>query len=125
MCTFCFILSSTKFGLFTFFYAQNKITPGGVNIYPQEIENQIINHPKVADVAVFGIPHEEFGQEVKAVVQPKNWKDASPELEAELKEYCREKLAKIKVPRSIDFDQALPRKDNGKLYKRRLVERYY
>lgn len=100
------------------------IISGGVNIYPQEIENQIINHPKVADVAVFGIPHEEFGQEVKAVVQPKNWEDAGPELAAELLTFCRERLAKIKVPRSVDFDRELPRKDNGKLYKRRLVERY-
>jgi len=100
------------------------IISGGVNIYPQEIENQIINHPKVADVAVFGIPHEEFGQEVKAVVQPKNWEDAGPALEAELMAFCRERLAKIKVPRSFDFDKELPRKDNGKLYKRRLVERY-
>jgi fatty-acyl-CoA synthase len=100
------------------------IISGGVNIYPQEIENQIINHPKVADVAVFGIPHEEFGQEVKAVVQPKHWEDAGHDLEDELMAYCRERLAKIKVPRSIDFDEALPRKDNGKLYKRRLVERY-
>ena len=100
------------------------IISGGVNIYPQEIENQLINHPKVADVAVFGIPHEEFGQEVKAVVQPKNWADAGPELAAELLAFCRERLAKIKVPRSVDFDKELPRKDNGKLYKRRLVERY-
>lgn len=100
------------------------IISGGINIYPQEIENQLINHPKVADVAVFGIPHEEFGQQVKAVVQPKNWEEASPALEAELLQFCKEKLAKIKVPKSIDFDKELPRKDNGKLYKRRLVDRY-
>ncbi len=100
------------------------IISGGVNIYPQEIENHMINHPKVADVAVFGIPHEEFGQEVKAVVEPKIWTDAGPAFEAELMEYCRERLARIKIPRSIDFDMQLPRKDNGKLYKRRLVERY-
>lgn len=100
------------------------IISGGVNIYPQEIENCIINHPKVADVAVFGIPHEEFGQEVKAVVQPKNWSEAGPDLEGELLDFCRSKLARIKVPRSVDFDKELPRKDNGKLYKRRLVERY-
>ena len=100
------------------------IISGGVNIYPQEIENCIINHPKVADVAVFGIPHEEFGQQVKAVIQPKHWEDAGDDLEAELLEFCRSKLARIKIPRSIDFDKELPRKDNGKLYKRRLVERY-
>ena len=100
------------------------IITGGVNVYPQEIENHIINHPKVVDVAVFGIPNEEFGQEVKAVVQPKYWEDAGPELAEELTAYCRSKLSRIKIPRSIDFDKELPRKDNGKLYKRRLVERY-
>jgi len=100
------------------------IISGGVNIYPQEIENQLITHPKVADVAVFGIPDPEFGQQVKAVIQPKDWGAAGPELATELLQYCRTKLAKIKIPKSIDFDKELPRKDNGKLYKRRLVERY-
>lgn len=100
------------------------IITGGVNVYPQEIENCIINHPKVADVAVFGIPHEEFGQEVKAVVQPKNWADATPDFGAEIMDYCRERLSRIKIPRSVDFMEELPRKDNGKLYKRRLVEQY-
>lgn len=100
------------------------IISGGVNIYPQEIENCIINHPKVADVAVFGIPHEEFGQEVKAVVQPKYWEDAGPDLTEELLDFCRQKLSRLKIPRSIDFEKELPRKDNGKLYKRRLVDRY-
>lgn len=100
------------------------IISGGVNIYPQEVENCIIVHPKVADVAVFGIPHEEFGQEVKAVVQAKNPDDAGPDLADDLMKYCRSKLARIKVPKSIDFMDELPRKDNGKLYKRRLVEQY-
>ena len=100
------------------------IITGGVNVYPQEIENCIINHPKVADVAVFGIPHEEFGQEIKAVIQPKYWEDAGEDLAAELNDFCRAKLSRIKIPRSFDFDKTLPRKDNGKLYKRRLVERY-
>lgn len=100
------------------------IITGGVNVYPQEIENHIINHPKVTDVAVFGIPNEEFGQEVKAVVQPKDWANATPEFELEIINFCKEKLSKIKVPRSVDFEKELPRKDNGKLYKRRLVERY-
>ena len=100
------------------------IITGGVNVYPQEIENCIINHPKVADVAVFGIPNEEFGQEVKAVVQPNNWEDAGPDLAADLIDYCRDRLSRIKIPRSVDFDRELPRKDNGKLYKRRLVDRY-
>lgn len=100
------------------------IITGGVNVYPQEIENCIINHPKVADVAVFGIPNEEFGQEVKAVVQPRNWEEAGPKLAEELVAFCKGKLSRIKIPRSIDFDKELPRKDNGKLYKRRLLERY-
>ena len=100
------------------------IISGGVNIYPQEIENHLINHPKVADVAVFGIPNEEFGQEVKAVVQPSNWADVGEELAVELTAFCREKLSRIKIPRSFSFDPELPRKDNGKLYKRRIVEQY-
>ena len=100
------------------------IISGGVNIYPQEIENCLINHPQVADVAVFGIPHPEFGQEVKAVVQPMEWTEQTAELEAELKRFCQGKLSKLKIPRSIDFMPELPRKDNGKLYKRRLVEKY-
>lgn len=100
------------------------IISGGVNIYPQEIENCIINHPQVADVAVFGIPHPEFGQEVKAVVQPLKWAEQSPMLANDILNYCHDHLAHIKVPRSLDFMQELPRKDNGKLYKRRLVEQY-
>jgi len=100
------------------------IISGGVNIYPQEIENHLINHPKVADVAVFGIADEEFGQQVKAVIQPKNWDDVGQELEQELRMFCKERLSKIKVPKSISFDPELPRKDNGKLYKRRIVEKY-
>ena len=100
------------------------IISGGVNIYPQEIENHLINHPKVVDVAVFGIPNEEFGQEVKAVIQPKNWEEAGEELAAELIAYCRKKLSRIKIPRSISFNKELPRKDNGKLYKGRIVEQY-
>jgi long-chain acyl-CoA synthetase len=103
----------------------NMIISGGVNIYPQEAENVLINHPKVADVAVFGIPNEDYGEEVKAVVEPVSFADASPELERELLEYCRRQLAKIKCPRSIDFDPALPRSDTGKLYKRRIRERYW
>jgi fatty-acyl-CoA synthase len=100
------------------------IISGGVNIYPQEVENLLLSHEKVADVAVFGIPNEEFGQEVKAVVQPASWADAGQALEAELISYCREKVSNIKVPRSIDFDPQLPRMDNGKLYKKQLAEKY-
>ncbi|WP_439100981.1 acyl-CoA synthetase [Congregibacter sp.] len=100
------------------------IISGGVNIYPQEVENLLITHDKVADVAVFGIPHQEFGEEVKAVVQPQNWVDATDEVAIELMEWLRERLSHIKIPRSIDFDENLPRLDNGKLYKRHLVEEY-
>ena len=100
------------------------IISGGVNIYPQEIENLLITHPKVADVAVFGIPNEEFGEEVKAVVEPSNWVDATDEVAFELIEWMRERLSHIKVPRSLDFNQKLPRMDNGKLYKRHLMEEY-
>ncbi len=100
------------------------IISGGVNIYPQEIENLLITHEKVADVAVFGIPNEEFGEEVKAVVEPMNWADATDEVAIELMEWMRERLSKIKLPRSLDFNPKLPRMDNGKLYKRHLVEEY-
>lgn len=101
------------------------IISGGVNIYPQEAENRLITHPKVADVAVFGIPNEDFGEEVKAVVQPMNMDEAGPELEAELLAYCRDALSKIKCPRSIDFEAELPRHPTGKLYKRLLKDRYW
>jgi long-chain acyl-CoA synthetase len=100
------------------------ITSGGVNIYPQEIENLIINHEKVADVAVFGIPHEEFGEEVKAVVEPLNWADATDETAFEIMEWLRERISHIKLPRSLEFHPKLPRMDNGKLYKRHLADRY-
>ena len=102
----------------------NMIISGGVNVYPQESENRLLTHPKVADVAVFGIPNVAFGEEVKAVVQPASGVTPSKELESELIEYCKAVLAPLKCPRSIDFDSALPRQDNGKLYKRKLVERY-
>jgi long-chain acyl-CoA synthetase len=101
------------------------IITGGVNVYPQEAENVLITHPRVADVAVFGIPSDEFGEEVKAVVQPIDMKDAGPALERELLELCRSKLSKIKCPRSIDFDPELPRHPTGKLYKRLLRDRYW
>lgn len=102
----------------------NMIISGGVNIYPQEAENRLITHPKVADVAVFGIPNEAFGEEVKAVVQPSDGVAVGADLEAELIAYCKDVLAGMKCPRSIDFDAELPRQDNGKLYKQALKERY-
>jgi acyl-CoA synthetase (AMP-forming)/AMP-acid ligase II len=101
------------------------IISGGVNIYPQEAENVLINHPKVLDVGVIGVPDDEMGEAVKAVVQPTHWEDAGPELEAELIEYCRAHLAAYKCPRSVDFDEQLPRLDTGKLYKKQLRARYW
>lgn len=100
------------------------IISGGVNIYPQEIENLLITHPKIADVAVFGVPHEEFGEAVKAVVQPQNWADATDEVAIEIMEWLRERLSHIKLPRSLDFKENLPRGDNGKLYKKYLADEY-
>ena len=103
----------------------NMIISGGVNIYPQEAENLLVTHPKVADVAVFGVPNEEFGEEVKAVVQPVDMKDAGPALAEELIAFCRQSLSPIKCPRSIDFEAELPRHPTGKLYKRLLKDRYW
>jgi fatty-acyl-CoA synthase len=101
------------------------IISGGVNIYPQEAENVLAGHPAVADVAVIGVPDEEMGEAVKAVVQPVDPAAAGPELEAELLAFCRQHLATYKCPRSVDFVTELPRDENGKLYKRLLRERYW
>ncbi|MFV1989631.1 MAG: acyl-CoA synthetase, partial [Acidimicrobiales bacterium] len=101
------------------------IISGGVNIYPQEAENALIMHKAVADVAVFGIPHEEFGEEVKAVVQPASDVVGNRALEAELLSYVQEQLGTIKSPRSIDFRDELPRHPTGKLYKRLLRDEYW
>ncbi len=100
------------------------IITGGVNVYPAEIEGLLVTHPKVADVAVFGIPNEEFGEEVKAVVQLMDHNDASHETAEDLTLWMKERLASLKVPRSIDFMAQLPRMDNGKLYKRHLMDAY-
>ncbi len=101
------------------------IISGGVNIYPAEIENILITHPQVVDVAVFGVPNEEFGEEVKAVVQPVDGVTGSPELEEALIAFARGHLASYKCPRSIDFEAELPRLPTGKLYKRLLRDRYW
>ena len=101
------------------------IISGGVNIYPQEAENVLINHDKVMDVAVFGVPNADFGEEVKGVVQLTDPSAASPFLEVELLDYCREYLSHIKCPRSIDFRDELPRHPTGKLYKRLLKDEYW
>ena len=101
------------------------IISGGVNIYPQEIENLLVTHPKVMDVAVIGVPNEEFGEEVKAVVQPADMKAAGPALAEELIAWCRANLSHVKCPKSIDFEAELPRHPTGKLYKRLLRDRYW
>ena len=101
------------------------IIRGGVNIYPQEAENLLTMHPKVFDVAVFGVPDEELGEEVHAVVQAADGVEPGPELEAELIAYCREHLAGMKCPRHIDFRDELPRHPTGKLYKRLLKDEYW
>jgi long-chain acyl-CoA synthetase len=101
------------------------IISGGVNIYPQECENLLATHPKVRDAAVFGVPNEEMGEEVKAVVQLMPSAEPGPETEAELIAFCRKHLAPIKCPRSIDFEDDFPRLPTGKLYKTALRDRYW
>jgi acyl-CoA synthetase (AMP-forming)/AMP-acid ligase II len=101
------------------------IISGGANIYPQEIENLLVTHPKVMDVAVVGVPNPDMGEEVKAVVQPVDWSDAGDDLGQQLIAFCRAHLAHYKCPRSVDFERELPRLDNGKLYKRSLRDRYW
>jgi long-chain acyl-CoA synthetase len=101
------------------------IITGGVNVYPQEAENVLAMHPRVADVAVLGVPNDDFGEEVKAVVEPLSMDDAGPELERELIAYCREHLADVKCPRTVDFLPELPRHPTGKLYKRLLKDEYW
>ena len=100
------------------------IISGGVNIYPAEIENLLVTHPDVADVAVIGAPHDEMGEEVVAVVQPRDIAEAGPALAAKLDAFARDHLSHVKVPRRIDFRAELPRHDTGKLYKRQLVDEY-
>jgi len=101
------------------------IISGGVNIYPQECENLLITHPKVADAAVFGVPNPDLGEEVKAVVQLIPGIAAGPELAQELMAFCAANLARQKCPRSVDFSEQLPRSPTGKLYKRKLRDPYW
>jgi acyl-CoA synthetase (AMP-forming)/AMP-acid ligase II len=104
------------------------IITGGVNVYPQEAENVLTMHPSVVDVAVFGVPNDDFGEEVKAVVQPVEMpadEEAAAALAAELVAYCREQLADVKCPRTVDFREELPRHPTGKLYKRLLKDEYW
>lgn len=101
------------------------IISGGVNIYPQECENLLVTHPLVADAAVFGVPNEDLGEEVKAVVQPMPGVSADAALAEQLIAFCREQLSPLKCPRTIDFTDALPRLPTGKLYKKPLRDRYW
>ena len=103
----------------------NMIISGGVNVYPQEAENVLTMHPAVGDVAVIGVPNADFGEEVKAIVQPAAGVDAGDELARELIAHCREHLADVKCPRSVDFRDELPRHPTGKLYKRLLKDEYW
>jgi long-chain acyl-CoA synthetase len=101
------------------------IISGGVNIYPQETENLLITHPKVMDAAVIGVPNEDLGEEVKAIIQPMPGVAPDPALANELMSFCREHLAHYKCPVSVDFTEELPRLPTGKLYKRLLRDRYW
>ena len=101
------------------------IISGGVNIYPAEIEAVLLSHPEVGDAAVFGIPHDDWGEEVKAVVEPALGVEPSPAFASELLAHCEATLARYKCPRSIDFTDAMPRDPNGKLYKRTLRDPYW
>ncbi len=101
------------------------IISGGANIYPAEIENVLLGIPQVGDVAVFGIPNDDWGEEVKAVVEPAEGVEPSPELAEQILAQCADKLAKFKRPKSIDFTDAMPRDPNGKLYKRKLRDPYW
>jgi long-chain acyl-CoA synthetase len=101
------------------------IISGGANIYPTEVEAVLLTHPKVGDAAVFGIPDEDWGEQVKAVIEPAPGVVASADLSDEILAFCTERIAKYKCPRSIDFIAEMPRDPNGKLYKRRLRDPYW
>jgi long-chain acyl-CoA synthetase len=101
------------------------IISGGANIYPAEIEGVLLSHPKVGDAAVFGIPHDDWGEEVKAVIEPAEGVAGDDALAEEILTFCAGKLAKFKTPKSIDFTNEMPRDPNGKLYKRKLRDPYW
>jgi acyl-CoA synthetase (AMP-forming)/AMP-acid ligase II len=101
------------------------IISGGVNIYPQEIENALVMHPSVIDVAVFGVPNDDFGEEVKAVIQLADDVEGNESTAEDLLEYSRKHLANYMVPRSVDFIEEMPRLPTGKLYKRLLRDKYW
>jgi long-chain acyl-CoA synthetase len=101
------------------------IISGGVNIYPAEVESVLLTHPKIADAAVFGVPHEDWGEEVTAVIQLAPNVAQSAEVTDEILAFCRERVAKYKCPRTIDYVDDMPRDPNGKLYKRKLRDPYW
>ena len=101
------------------------IISGGANIYPAEIESVLLSHPKVGDAAVFGIPHDDWGEEVKAVIEPAEGVEADDALAQDILEFCAGRLAKFKTPKTIDFTTEMPRDPNGKLYKRKLRDPYW
>ena len=101
------------------------IISGGVNIYPQEIENLLITHPKVSDAAVIGAPDSDLGEKVVAVVEPANWQDAGPDFANDLREFIRSNLSSVKTPKQIDFIKELPRQPTGKLHKRLIRDGYW
>ena len=101
------------------------IISGGVNIYPQELENLLVTHPKVADAAVIGAPDEEMGEKVVAVIQPMNMAEAGDALRDELMQFARDNISRVKAPKQIDFMEELPRHQTGKLYKRIIRDAYW
>jgi long-chain acyl-CoA synthetase len=101
------------------------IISGGVNIYPAEIEGELLTHPKVGDAAVFGVPHPDWGEEVKAVIEPAAGVEPGPELADELHTFANERLAGYKRPKSFDFVIEMPRDPSGKLFKRKLRDPYW
>ncbi len=111
--------------LFLRYRKADMIISGGANIYPAEIESVLLTHPKVGDSAVFGIPHEDWGEEVKAVVEPAPGVEAGDDLRDDILGFCAGKLARFKMPKSIDFVDEMPRDPNGKLYKRKLRDPYW
>ena len=102
----------------------NLVISGGVNIYPAEVDAVLVEHPAVRDVATIGVPDAEWGESVKAVVELQEGVEPSPELAQELLDFTREHLAHYKCPRSVDFVNALPREDTGKIFKRKLRDQY-
>jgi long-chain acyl-CoA synthetase len=102
----------------------NLIISGGVNVYPAEVDAVLLTHPAVGDAATIGIPHAEWGEEVRAVVELKPGLAPSSALAGELLALCRAELAGYKCPKAVDFVEHLPREDNGKIYKRKLRDQY-